>query len=697
MASDSGDSGDFDAERGILRTPQQEAAERRAYRRNVLGFAEEDASEEEQELANLASPAEEATDLDPLSFYLQEQEFRESLLHEPQAGAGRTIVRFFRQVAGDDYESSEDVASSIDTASSSTLVPSHGVTMTTPLSPRLVSGSQTGVGTTSGSATTGLAPTTPLLHVVPEPPTSLQAKAPSTPVATAGKKEFEHDTCTMDDFTRPSGFISRDNRDDVRDKNPKLFMIWEEKVNKGLPSPKFKFVGEDLSDEALLLDTQDLYRQCDRLVHALMDLDLAYCFVMLDQIDWGTPENTPLTGPSLLMKDAWSSWSLKDVQNTQLFWMAHGGALHRDSHKRACRYLLESCEETLKARIETRLHNEYSPSVHGGLLTFKLIMDQLHINTFDMRIKLILLVEKMSIKDFAGQHVPTAVDRLNPLLTRLDGVLQQQWPADMVFKLLRVFQTTSCAKFNAHFEDCERELNGSETGILAGRRSSVSIGQYACLKGMLDITADAVAWYTRIQADQGWSYKGGKGSVFTGTTGAPNDGIPRKCWNCNSTKHQLKTCTKTRNPTMIEANKKQFNAAKQKLAQSRRAAKVADKDSTSTTSTTTTTTTPPGSDTTSAPKPKMLLIRSAALKKKPPEKDEPHRQVIDNRVHFWCGHKEEHCYWNATHKSKDHDKWTAAVANSQAQPGGQSTEARAHVAQLPDASLFTDAFSSWDE
>ena len=541
--------------------------------------------------------------------------------------------------------------------------------------PRRIAMQQTGTGTTPSVATMGT--TTPhapaaSMHTVPPLPPALQNKRSVSAHRTMLEDKFVNTESTMDELTDQSGFVSRYKRKTVQKEQPKMFVMWEERVNRGLPEPKFKLVSQDLSDEALLLDTQNLYGLLERFERRLKDLDLAYGFTMIDNIDWADPKKTVCTGPSLLENDAWLSWSTEEVATTQVFYMVYGGDIHRDTQKRACRFVLESMEPTLKLRVESQLYNLYSdPMYHGGLLAFKLLMNQLTVNTYDMRIKLINLLDKIDIKDYAGQHVPTAVDRINPLLVRLDGVLQRNWPNDLVFKLIRVFQTTSCDDFNRYFQECERSLRGSTQGVLAARQQ-VSIGSFANLDGMLEITADAVTQFHTISADKGWDYKGGSGSVYTGATDTAAVVVPRHCWNCNSTEHQLKSCPKPRNHGTIDANKKRFNAIKKKIADQKKKKK-------------------PQAEAHSPPR--AFQVRSVNRIKDAPKKKESHKQIINGRLHFWCGRQGDHCFWNMTHLTKDHAAWEAQLASSGSPAPPEQVQA--NTAALPSPDFYEQAFSSW--
>ena len=541
--------------------------------------------------------------------------------------------------------------------------------------PRRVTPRQQGVGTAPRASATRSTSSSEPLHTVPPLPSIEEITPMEAQVQPMEEDRFDTRTNTENELSEPPGFVSRYTRAIMRQEQPKAFMAWEARVNRGMPEPKFKRVSQDLSDEALLLDTQDLYRLLERFARCLLDLDLAYGLTMIDNINWDNPRETILHGPSLLKSNAFLSWTVDDVARTQAFYMMHGTPVILDTQKRLCRFILESMEPTLRLRVESLLYNVWSrPIYHGGLLAFKLLMDQLTINTYDMRHKLTHLLEKIDIKDYAGQHVPTVVDRIEPLLTRLDGSLQRQWPHDLVYKLLRVFQTTSCDEFNKHFEDSERALRGSTLGVLAAQRTAF-VEDFANLDALLEICADAKAQYHTISAEKEWNYKGGSASVYTGTTATL---VPHKCWNCGSETHQLKECPKPRNQATIDANKKLFEATKKKLADQKKKAGTGNHQPRQ----------PPGRT-----QGRKWVERSPELMKRQPQKDEPHTQLVNGHVHFWCGRHGEHCYWNPTHLTKDHKAWMAKVeAEGKAAP---PEHVQANTAGVPSISVLEQAFSSW--
>ena len=144
----------------------------------------------------------------------------------------------------------------------------------------------------------------------------------------------------------------------------------------------------------------------------------------------------------------------------------------------------------------------------------------------------------------------------------------------------------------------------------------------------------------------------------------------------------MKECPHARNPATVEANKKRFEAQKKKLQALKRGS-------------------PPGQQPQQPQQPKgqvtkeLYAERPSDLSKTPPAKGESHKQLINARVHFWCGKGGEHCYWNPTHKTRDHAKWDKKRKELEQQEAAAQDTVQAHTALLPSVAFLEQAFSSW--
>lgn len=238
-------------------------------------------------------------------------------------------------------------------------------------------------------------------------------------------------------------------------------------------------------------------------------------------------------------------------------------------------------------------YEEYPTEEQGGPLMFLIMIKKLVIDNESAVTYLKTKVEKMKLSDFEGEDVGRAVSLLLGAYKRLRAL--DKVPDDLPKKLIKIFQTSSNAKFNELFSHLETRAEIDEK--LSGKANWPSVDSLLKL---------AESSYLEMTSTEQWSgvKKRNNRSTFVAT---PPTAPDKTCWNCGQKGHTLQACPKPKNSEVIDKRRKEFRTAQKKQKEKG-----------------------PADGNNNRPPPPASKGKFA-----PPKPQEENRRVIDNVPMFW--------------------------------------------------------------
>jgi hypothetical protein len=219
-------------------------------------------------------------------------------------------------------------------------------------------------------------------------------------------------------------------------------------------------------------------------------------------------------------------------------------------------------EESLWAKC-LEDYEEFHPDQHGGPLMLYLILRRIQ-NVSETALEhLKLKIRNLKISELEGEDVDVAVSLIKSTYAALKSAStpdRDQVPDDFPSVVLSVFQTTSVPEFNACFYKKQVEA----------RTLADEVGGQPVWPTIQQLTTLATNTYSRLKTSGDWDVPAAS-KIRVNVAGNPGSDIPlakprpkgqRSCWNCGATDHIASGCKLPRNQALFDANKKAFEAAK---------------------------------------------------------------------------------------------------------------------------------------
>ena len=222
-------------------------------------------------------------------------------------------------------------------------------------------------------------------------------------------------------------------------------------------------------------------------------------------------------------------------------------------------YLENNVEEELVTKcLET--YSTYPTPQKGGPLFFKIMIDQLQTNSDEATQYLLGVLKNLKISTFKGEDVTVVVSLIRGAVERLSNIRNpitntNAVPDDLVKTLLTVFQTSSVGEFNEFF----RHMS------ISVRINQVKQGLKA-LPTISELLHAAESNYRELSVAAKWtgvSTKGGETAFVAGQQPQQQQRTPPICWNCDSSGHSSRDCTKPKDADKIAKNREAFQKKKQ--------------------------------------------------------------------------------------------------------------------------------------
>ena len=239
-------------------------------------------------------------------------------------------------------------------------------------------------------------------------------------------------------------------------------------------------------------------------------------------------------------------------------------------------FFRQNCTAQLYHKI-LESSDKFPACQQGGPLFFKLLTTIL-ISDYEIVADLLITqLKDFKISSIAGENVSSAVTLVRSACGRLYDI--QRLPSTIELILLNLYQTTSVAEFNQLFHGASSQRTYASLASDAAPSHGVFLParqkELRDLCEEINVRADRA--YTRLRSS--WNVpaprKDGGASLVAGS-GTPTGEVPEfhiysqtallgsLCWNCGSKDHMLRKCPLPPNTAKIDANRKNFRAAKAK-------------------------------------------------------------------------------------------------------------------------------------
>jgi hypothetical protein len=174
----------------------------------------------------------------------------------------------------------------------------------------------------------------------------------------------------------------------------------------------------------------------------------------------------------------------------------------------------------------------------GGPVFFWVMMSIIQSSTEDAIRGLEAKIQSMKIRDTPGENVGTAVGKLRINIKRLSDA--NRLPVDILIWLENIFQTTSVPEFNKVFE-----------AIGTNRRLGIVGAEPATVHSLLNLAETTFNEFSNLSK---WPTSGSGASSFVQTQVKKTP----VCWNCGTSGHTVKQCTKPANAAAQAKAKAEF-------------------------------------------------------------------------------------------------------------------------------------------
>ena len=200
--------------------------------------------------------------------------------------------------------------------------------------------------------------------------------------------------------------------------------------------------------------------------------------------------------------------------------------------------ILSACSASLKEAViakETEILDAY-PGATGGPVTFIIIMETILSMSSDTFNALYKFIQNLDIKKYNGEDITVVTRELRVNLRRLYACNSKGYvvPPTVCSDLIHIFQTSSCAGFNAVFAQMSVQMlinnNSSKKGIFGTKQA-----------GYKDILRIAEASFVEFK-DQWITPANVSGPGQSGFNTGNFSGNKRKCHICGSEDHLMRDC-----------------------------------------------------------------------------------------------------------------------------------------------------------
>ena len=235
-------------------------------------------------------------------------------------------------------------------------------------------------------------------------------------------------------------------------------------------------------------------------------------------------------------------------------------------------------DDDLLARCNEK-HRKFLEVERGGPLLFKLMMDELLLNTREAANHLVNQLETTKLQNIQGEKVTDLTSIVQNTAKHLENMKDPTTnlpllPADLNAKLLTVLQTSSVTDFNEIFHTIEKNAQANAVGgadpvfpsleeLCA--KADARFKHLVSLNLWTGVNADETHLDATFVAKKG-KKRGGTPAANVSQTKNPKDwsGKQLTCDNCGSDLHFLSDCPLPKNDTKIAAAKKARSDAKKK-------------------------------------------------------------------------------------------------------------------------------------
>ena len=345
--------------------------------------------------------------------------------------------------------------------------------------------------------------------------------------------------------------------------DPETLDSWRKQAIRG-NKLKFGFVDPTEKSEEVLKETSSLMTLVSNLKEQLDRFELGVVFDIQDATidDQGTVQYGGSLGD--LFHDFGSLTKEQVAGSNRYFRIAVKGDMHAAVLQ--CLTWSEDCiknnmTDSLEAKV-METYRSFLPEERGGPLLFKVMMDQLLINTRDSADHLINKLKNFDLKNIQGEDVGKLTTMVRAVEKRLENMKdpttkRPYLPDDLNVTLLRVLQTTSVDGFNKIFDLIETQAKAAAVGDANPNYPSVT-----------QLLAKGDKIYQQMIQKNEWTgvTTQGRGheASFVATGGTSGKGKSSEpdwmkkavCDNCGKKGHIVKTCTKPRDEAKIKAAQK---------------------------------------------------------------------------------------------------------------------------------------------
>ena len=227
----------------------------------------------------------------------------------------------------------------------------------------------------------------------------------------------------------------------------------------------------------------------------------------------------------------------------------------------------------------------FDKAEQGGPLFLKLLLDQLVISNEDQLAELVHTTTTYDIKTMnEGENITEVIKLLSSItdtIVALRDNSEDPLPERYIYKMVKVFQTTSVSSFNDTFKALEDDLKYSRLYNRTAQATALTA------RGTLFHSSTATSGYKLDNSNESaiflWAFareayrmsiesgewnsatKTKEGSSFAANQ-RPFSSVPRNCWNCNKPGHIFTQCRLPYDADKVNANRIKFrNAIAQEL------------------------------------------------------------------------------------------------------------------------------------
>jgi uncharacterized membrane protein YgcG len=277
----------------------------------------------------------------------------------------------------------------------------------------------------------------------------------------------------------------------------------------------------------LAMRVQDFTNRLDRYAMA----ELFHGMVLLDAT------GQPIPGADVNLLEAHSTITLAQVRASTHFFRYNALQHFADDCIWSLELLENSTESDFRDKVNEQMMN-FDHGEQGGLVFFWVMMSIIQSSTEDAIRGLEAKIQLLKIRDTPGKNVGTAVGKLRLNIKRLADA--NRLPIDILIWLENIFQTMSVPEFNKVFE-----------AIGTNRRLGIVGPQPTTVHSLLTL---AETTFNEFFSLGKWPTSSSGASSFLQTQVKKTP----ICWNCGTSGHTVKQCTKPANAAAQAKAKAEF-------------------------------------------------------------------------------------------------------------------------------------------